>query len=113
MDIRSYRHWMYDRILPNRAGFAPHFLEGVREFVQFAYKQPQYANGKEIWCPCSKDQNKKLMTLDHVVEHISKYVFMIDYWYWTTHGESKPVGVDVHGTSSSNSAFLSNERHNT
>ncbi|KAL3509900.1 hypothetical protein ACH5RR_029301 [Cinchona calisaya] len=103
---------MCDRLLPNRTSLAPHFLEGVNEFVQFACKEPQYANEKEIRCPCSKNQNRKLMDPDHVVEHIYKYGFMEDYWYWTSHGESKPVEFDSHGADSSNSKFLSNEHQN-
>ncbi|KAL3513916.1 hypothetical protein ACH5RR_026633 [Cinchona calisaya] len=91
---------MCDRLLPNRTGLTPHFFEEVHEFVQFACKQPQYANDKENSCPCSKDQNRKLMDLDHVDEHIYKYGFMEDYWYWTSHGESKPVEFDSHGTDS-------------
>ncbi|KAL3534862.1 hypothetical protein ACH5RR_003323 [Cinchona calisaya] len=112
MDIRSYRRWMYDRLLPNGTGYTQHFLDGVRLFIKFVCSQPQYFNYKEIRCPCSKDQNRKLMNPDHVGEHILKYGFMEDYWYWTSHGESKPVGVDAPGTSSSNSEFLSNEYQN-
>ncbi|KAL3524569.1 hypothetical protein ACH5RR_012941 [Cinchona calisaya] len=52
------------------------------------------------------------MNLDHVGEHILKNSFIEDYWYWTSHGESEPVRVDIHGASSSNSEFLSNEHQN-
>ncbi|KAL3512892.1 hypothetical protein ACH5RR_025609 [Cinchona calisaya] len=52
------------------------------------------------------------MDSDHVVEHIYKYGFMEDYWYWISHGKSKLVGFDAHGANLNNSEFPSNKHLN-
>ncbi|KAL3522622.1 hypothetical protein ACH5RR_015456 [Cinchona calisaya] len=51
------------------------------------------------------------MNPDNVVEHILKFEFMPNYWYWTAHGDSKPVGVDIRGGGSTQ--FIPDAHHNT
>jgi len=46
-------------------------------------------NGK-IRCPCSKCKNLKFFHFEEVKVHLYKKRFILEYWYWTCHGESYP-----------------------
>ncbi|KAL6516894.1 hypothetical protein OROHE_018182 [Orobanche hederae] len=70
--------------LPNRLD--PRFLNGLMDFIKFAYMNKQH--GSEIKCPCrhcrfSLNQRKKT-----VGEHIVMHSFPESYTTWDRHGET-------------------------
>lgn len=111
MDNSTNRSWMYDRLLPDRSGFKAQFIDGVKQFIEFACNQPQFFNDKALRCPCSKDRNRKFLSPDEVAEHILRHGFMKNYMCWIEHGESVPTGYyDVNGGESS-STHVNNEQN--
>src|SRR5262245_29704112 len=76
MNIQNCRGWMYNKYLPDKSGFNPQFLVGLKDFIQFACKQPQYVEDKELRCPGTKNRNTRLMDPDNVVDHILRNSFM-------------------------------------
>ena len=103
MDIRHYRSWMYNRLLPGRQGYTDAFLNGVEEFVSFACQQEDLSNEK-IRCPCSKCKNLKYLIPEEVKVHLYKKGFIPDYWYWICHGETDPNLISSFNTNPSSSS---------
>jgi len=95
MEEPTHRTWMYARLLPRRKGYKKNFLEGVKEFIDFACRQPQYLNEGVIRCPCNVCKNEKDLVPGTVNTHILEEGFAPKYWYWTFHGEKVPHNKDV------------------
>ncbi|KAG2404626.1 hypothetical protein LR48_Vigan404s002600 [Vigna angularis] len=94
MEEPTHRTWMYARLLPRRKGYRKIFLEGVKEFIDFACRQPQYLNEGVIRCPCKVCKNEKDLVPSTVNTHIREEGFAPKYWYWTFHGEKVPHNKD-------------------
>ena len=44
MNGHPHRRRMYNRLLPNRSGYAQEFLNGVNQFDEFACRQTDFQN---------------------------------------------------------------------
>lgn len=99
MDVPEHRTWMYNRRITGRKGFTAEFLQGLKEFLDFACQQPQYLEDGVISCPCMLCKNERFLTPKGVNVHIRQKGFTSGYWYWTSHGEEVPqinLEVDLH-----------------
>lgn len=88
MEEPTNRTWMYARLLPRRKGYRKSFLEGVKEFIDFACRQPQYLNEGVIRCPCKVCKNEKDLVPSTVNTHIREEGFAPKY------GEKVPHNKD-------------------
>lgn len=89
MEIPEHRKWMYKRLLPNRGGLRPEFVNGVREFVNQEIRKSQFTeNGGKFRCPCDKHRNIDFLTPGDVMVDLYKYSLKPKYWCWDSHGES-------------------------
>ncbi|KAI5422215.1 hypothetical protein KIW84_045612 [Lathyrus oleraceus] len=90
MEQPEHRAWMYNRRTVGRKGFTPEFLQGLKEFLNFACQQPQCLNEGVISCPCKLCKNERCLTPKGVNAHVRQKGFTPGYWYWTSHGEEVP-----------------------
>ena len=100
---QHYRSWMYDRTFPGRRGLKPHFVEGVHEFISWAWGQQVYQNEGGIRCPCLKCACSYINSdPNEVKKHLEKVGFMLDYWVWIYNGEQfQNFGAGVNAQASS------------
>ena len=93
---RIQRSWMYDRV--DGGILKPEFVNGVREFIDFAKQHPNCKDSEKIICPCHKCNNKRFLDSEIVREHLYKKGFCHSYYEWICHGEmlnsSQPLVVD-------------------
>ncbi|OMO57751.1 Transposon, En/Spm-like protein [Corchorus capsularis] len=106
------RSWMYAR-LDNVGFLSTEFINGVHEFVDFAFSQHAFVSRNRIKCPCVKCDNRLLQTRNDVMFHLHSKGFTGDYTVWVAHGEdddddvvSESNRVDDVAAEPSNSANL-------
>jgi hypothetical protein len=62
----------------------------TKEFLKLAF-----AGGRrEASCPCSRCENKKMLSKDEMLAFLAKKGFMSNYLLWHQHGEVQPVVAD-------------------
>jgi hypothetical protein len=62
----------------------------TKEFLKLAF-----AGGhREVSCPCSRCENKRILSEYEISAHLSKKEFMANYLLWYQHGEVQPAVVD-------------------
>ncbi|OMO62927.1 hypothetical protein CCACVL1_22575 [Corchorus capsularis] len=106
------RSWMNARL--DNVGFLfTEFINGVNEFVDFAFSQHAFVSRNRIKCPCVKCDNRLLQTRNDVIFHLHSKGFTGDYTVWVAHGEdddddvvSESNRVDDVAAEPSNSANL-------
>ncbi|XP_048498370.2 uncharacterized protein LOC104900813 [Beta vulgaris subsp. vulgaris] len=83
---RRERSWMYDR----REGrfLKTEFVNGVRDFIEFAQQNHKFKDAEKIRCPCFRCNNKRFFDVDIVREHLYKKGFCHNYFVWLCHGET-------------------------
>ena len=86
------------------------FINGVKEFIDFASAQHDTMDGELIRCPCVKCGNLKFFEPDEVAYHLVRKGFTENYFNWTLHGEEQWVQeqnfVNENDTNSSNQWFF-------
>ena len=85
-DFFKDRSWMYKYKNGHEWVNSP-FIVGVDCFLEFSYRKT-IDGGSQIYCPCSKCENKFFHKRDTVKLHILKEGFIWGYNTWTYHGES-------------------------
>ncbi|XP_057417759.1 uncharacterized protein LOC130711967 [Lotus japonicus] len=95
MNQPAHREWMYNRVLPNRAGLSDAFYVGVETFISHACGLDQFLKTRTIRCPCVKCDCRKMQTADEVRVHLYRKGFRPNYFYWTSHGEEFPQPTPV------------------
>ena len=79
------RAWMYNR--KNRAGLTDEFMSGVVLFLgaTLAYNQ----NPQDMYIPrlCVRCECCFFKIVETVVEHLYKWGFQANYYFWTFHGD--------------------------
>jgi len=63
------------------------FIEGVNEFLDFAFSQTDFVSEDKIRCPCRACKNKRFHSRDDVTYHLYSKGFTQYYDRWTAHGE--------------------------
>jgi hypothetical protein len=54
-----------------------------------------FAGGRhEASCPCSRCQNRRILSEYEISAHLAKKRFMLNYLLWHQHGEVQPVVAD-------------------
>jgi hypothetical protein len=70
-----------------------HFVEWVwitKEFLKLSF-----AGGhRESSCPCSRCENKRMLSKYEMSDHLPKKGFMVNYLLWHQHGEVWPAVAD-------------------
>ncbi|GAV59158.1 Transpos_assoc domain-containing protein [Cephalotus follicularis] len=72
--------WMRRRVLNHRLN--PEFVEGVNEFLQFAFANEQFVYEGKIKCPCNKCKLLKFGTKEEVKYHLFSKGFTLEYTRW-------------------------------
>lgn len=93
--MSAHRSWMYRRLDPN-GDICDEFTEGVKEFLDFAFRHPTFICGDKIKCPCRKCDNMQYHVRDDVAVHLYSKGFTHYYNIWYAHGEilyKEPAGV--------------------
>ena len=80
MSLRELRQWMYEKNLPGRCGVTNEFINGVKEFIDFASGQHDTMDGELIRCPCVKCGNLKFFEPDEVAYHLVRKGFTENYF---------------------------------
>ena len=82
------RLWMYDRVNPEDKSLNDSFCHGLDDFITFAVNQdPQWKDGDNIRCPCTKCKNMRYHSHHIVARHLIRCEFQHGYWNWIAHGE--------------------------
>jgi hypothetical protein len=80
---------MYDGF----SDISKHYVEWVRiskEFLKLAF-----ATGRrEASCPCSRCENRRMLSKYEMFAHFAKKRFMSNYLLWHQHGEVQPAVAD-------------------
>lgn len=86
--------WMYERLDEDRF-LRSEFVEGVEEFMNFAFNHPEgdIVSGGNIRCPCLKCKNSKYLDKDTVTLHLYQKGFVYGYDTWYLHGEPYPYEI--------------------
>ncbi|GAV80868.1 Transposase_21 domain-containing protein/Pkinase_Tyr domain-containing protein/Transpos_assoc domain-containing protein, partial [Cephalotus follicularis] len=79
------RSWMRRRVLNHILN--PEFVEGVNEFLQFAFANEQFVYEGKIKCPCNKCKLWRFGTKEEVKYHLFSKGFTLEYTRWDQHGE--------------------------
>jgi hypothetical protein len=80
---------MYDRF----SDIDKHFVEWVqitKEFLKLAF----VGGRREASCPCSRRENRMMLSEYEMSTHHAKKEFMSNYILWHQHGEVQPTVVD-------------------
>ncbi|CAA7060115.1 unnamed protein product [Microthlaspi erraticum] len=81
------RQWMYARIDSTSNQLSDAFIEGLKEFIDFAKNHVMFVQKKKMFCPCTKCENRKFLSDDTVAGHLYNRGFMPSYFVWVAHGE--------------------------
>jgi hypothetical protein len=67
-----------------------HSVEWVwitKEFLKLAFT----SGHREASCPCSRCENRKMLSEYEISAHLAKKRFMLNYLLWHQHGEVQPA----------------------
>ena len=77
---------MLDRTWMKCERVSKEFMDGAREFLEFAASHVK--DGKRIACPCQKCLNGKYLYHINLLSHLICYGIDQSYTCWTKHGET-------------------------
>jgi hypothetical protein len=66
------------------------WVQITKEFLKLAF----YGGCCEASCPCSRCENKKMLSGYEMSAHLTKKGFMSNYLLWHQHGEVQPTTID-------------------
>jgi hypothetical protein len=65
------------------------------EWVQIEFLKLAFAGGcRKASCPCSRCENRRMLSEYEMSVHLAKKGFMLNYLLWHQHGEVQPVVAD-------------------
>jgi len=79
--------WMYNRMYKGRGSLKPTFVAKNEKFVEIAYQQESYVNGRQLRCPWTKCGCTRIYDVQTVKVHLYKHGFMPNI-IWTNHSEA-------------------------
>jgi hypothetical protein len=66
------------------------WVQIIKEFL----KLPFAGGRREVSCPCSRCENRKMLSEYEMSAHLAKKRFMLNYILWHQHGEVQPAVAD-------------------
>ena len=78
---------MYRRIDQTTGQVSDEFVDGLRQFMEFAQMQQICRESGKIFCPCTKCANERMRSPEVVCRHIYDRGFVSEYYIWGFHGE--------------------------
>jgi hypothetical protein len=80
---------MYDGF-SDTGNHSAEWVQITKEFLKLAF-----AGGcREASCPCSRCENRKMLSKYEMSGHLAKKGFMMNYLLWHQHGEVRPTVAD-------------------
>ena len=85
---RYGRSWIYGRLYSGRRALKPHFIEGVNEFITWAFAQECCRSEGGVRFPCLKCERRSIISdPEKVARHLHRRGFIENYWVWMYNGE--------------------------
>lgn len=60
-----------------------------------SFELDQFKNEGTIRCPCVICDCRNIKTPNEVRDHLYKKGFRTNYFYWTSHGEERPISIPI------------------
>jgi hypothetical protein len=67
--------------------YSTEWVQITKEFLKLAFA----GSHREVSCPCSKCENRRMLSKYEMSAHLAQMGFMLNYLLWYQHGEVQPA----------------------